>query len=627
MTWPEWMDETMGPATLVARLAARDLRRRPTEAALLLVAILAATTTLTLGLMMREMVTDPYQSTREATAGPDVIAIMAPPLGETPDQLSGEPTDVAALEEMVNAEGVVGHSGPFPVAGAEMEANGQTMDVQAMGRDTTPASVDQPEVTQGSWVQEGGVVLEAAFADAKNLSVGDQITLGGHPFEVVGTAVTAASSPDPQATCYFACVSGASPDELAAIPTWVLREPGLVWVTRSDALGLASAPDSMTHVLNLQLEDPDEASEFLNTHALEDDFSALRLLVWQEILAETSPMVRDAQKVFLLGSGLLIPVAMATVAVLVVGRMADQSRRVGLLKAVGGTPRLVAAVLLAEYVAVALIAAAVGLLLGWLAAPLITEPSVGLLGTVAPPLSFYTVAVVTGVALLVAVIATFVPAVRAARSSTVVALSDTAHAPRRSKWMIGISSRLPTPLLLAVRTLGRRPRRVVFSILGIAVTVSGVVMAVAGNAQLVEQRAAGGAAAASIARLWPVLMVILGTLVALAAVNAVVITWTTVLDTRHASAVARALGATPRQVSAGLAMAQVIPGLVGATLGVPGGLALLYATDDNVTVLPPAWQFAAVVLVAVVVTSLLTAIPARAGGRRPVVDILQSEHV
>ena len=34
--------------------------------------------------------------------------------------------------------------------------------------------------------------------------------------------------------------------------------------------------------------------------------------------------------------------------------MADQIRRVGLLKAVGGTPGLVAAVLLAEYVVVAL---------------------------------------------------------------------------------------------------------------------------------------------------------------------------------------------------------------------------------------------------------------------------------
>ena len=42
----------MGRVLLVGRLAARDLRRRPAEAALLLLAIIAATTTLTLGLVL-----------------------------------------------------------------------------------------------------------------------------------------------------------------------------------------------------------------------------------------------------------------------------------------------------------------------------------------------------------------------------------------------------------------------------------------------------------------------------------------------------------------------------------------------------------------------------------------------
>ena len=63
-------------------------------------------------------------------------------------------------------------------------------------------------------------------------------------------------------------------------------------------------------------------------------------------------------------------------------------------------------------------------------------------------------------------------------------------------------------------------------------------------------------------------------LLALAAVNAIVITWATVLDNRHASALARALGATPREVSTALAAAQVLPALLGAVLGIfPGGFA------------------------------------------------------
>ena len=78
-------------------------------------------------------------------------------------------------------------------------------------------------------------------------------------------------------------------------------------------------------------------------------------------------------------------------------------------------------------------------------------------------------------------------------------------------------------------------------------------------------------------------------------------------------------------MSAGLAVAQILPALAGAILGVPGGIGILFAIDDDVPSLPPFWQFAAVVLVAVGLISILIAIPARSGGRRPVVEILQSE--
>ena len=53
-----------------------------------------------------------------------------------------------------------------------------------------------------------------------------------------------------------------------------------------------------------------------------------------------------------------------SVAVIVGGRMAAQTRRVGLLKAVGSTPSLVALVLLGENLVLALTAAATGLAAG-----------------------------------------------------------------------------------------------------------------------------------------------------------------------------------------------------------------------------------------------------------------------
>jgi ABC-type lipoprotein release transport system permease subunit len=183
-------------------------------------------------------------------------------------------------------------------------------------------------------------------------------------------------------------------------------------------------------------------------------------------------MVRDQQEVLRIGSRLIALLAVASIAVLVGGRMADQTRRVGLLKAVGATPRLVALVLLAE-----------------------------------------------------------------------------------------------------------------------------------------------------------VLLVITVMLVALAAVNAIFVTWATALDAKHASALARALGATPQQVSTGLSAARVLPALVGGVLGIAGGLALFAAVgggDDGVTG-PPLWQLLAVAPVTVLVTAALTTIPARRGVRRPAAEALEAE--
>ncbi len=58
-------------------------------------------------------------------------------------------------------------------------------------------------------------------------------------------------------------------------------------------------------------------------------------------------MLLSDQRDVIIFSWLLGMLAIASVAVLVGGRMAHQTRRVGLLKAVGGTPRLASAVLLA----------------------------------------------------------------------------------------------------------------------------------------------------------------------------------------------------------------------------------------------------------------------------------------
>lgn len=625
-----------GRARLVARLAARDLRRRPVEALLLLAAIAAATTTLALGLSVRGLADDPYRVTSDATSGPDVVATVGPPTGaaDEPDPAMppdlaaalAAPADLDALEELARADGVVDHSGPFPVVGAELAADGVTVDVQAVGRDVEPASVDQPMLTDGGWVREGGVVVEAAFAAAQGLGVGDVVAIDGRPFDLVGIAVTAAAAPFPEASCFSACMTGATPaeDDALSLPSWVLRNPGLVWVARGDAIALVPDPTSTTWVLNLRLDDPAGAEAFAAAHAPSGPAAVLPV-PWQDIREQGAHMERDAQKVLLFGSSLLVVMATATVAVLVGGRIADQGRRIGLLEAVGATPWLVAAVLLAEHAVVALVAAAVGLTAGRFGAPQLTDRGAGLLGTAEPSFGLSTVVAVIAVALAVAALATIVPALRASRTSTLVALADAARAPRRAGRLITLSSRLPTAMLLATRMLSRRPRRAVLGILSVAVTASGLVTVLIGRAGLGEQLSAGGYRAAAVERLWPVMESLMVALAALAAVNIVFIATSTVLDSRRTAAVARVLGATPRQVGVALVTAQLLPALAGALVGVPGGIALFMALDDGTPALPPFWQLATVVPLLVAAIALLVTIPARAGARRPLALALRSE--
>jgi len=90
-----------------------------------------------------------------------------------------------------------------------------------------------------------------------------------------------------------------------------------------------------------------------------------------------------------------------------------------------------------------------------------------------------------------------------------------------------------------------------------------------------------------------------------AAINAMFIAWATVLDARHSSALAlaRALGATPRQVSAGLSAEQLLPALPGAIIGIALGIYLYHAATGEQLTVPPLWQLLAVLLGALLVST------------------------
>ena len=173
-----------GRALLLFRLARQDIRHHFAQALLLVAAIAVATATLTMAFALNGVNANPFQQTKAATKGPDVVAQSSPVTNVTSS------ADLAALVALNHAKGVEAHSGPYPMATAVIRSTDIVTDVE--GRQPGVAAVDQPKVTDGTWIRSGGVVVERAFAQAANLRLGQTITLNGHPFQVVGFAVSTA---------------------------------------------------------------------------------------------------------------------------------------------------------------------------------------------------------------------------------------------------------------------------------------------------------------------------------------------------------------------------------------------------------------------------------------------------
>jgi putative ABC transport system permease protein len=589
----------MGRLLLISRLALRDLRHRPVEALLVLVAITAATAMLTLGLVLRGVATAPsYEQTRAVTAGPDVVAnnVSAP--------------ELPGLLTQARKAGAAAIGGPYPVASVTMRADGYATGVTAEGRDAAPAAVDRPALTQGTWVRAGGVVVERSFAAALGLHVGGQVTLGGKTFRVNGIAVTAASPPYPE--------TGFMPHDIGS-------DPGLVWLTRADAESLATSAAPLTYTVEVKLRNPAATAVLAGPGGFTGNWTS-----WQAIAAQDAKEITNEQLVLDVGSWLLGLLAVASVAVLVGGRLAERTRRVGLLKAVGGTPGLVAVVLLAEYLVLAIAAAAAGLAAGRLAAPALTSFSffAGLRATPAEPsVTLTTAALVLAVALALAALATLVPALRAARTSTVRALADAARTPRRHARLTALSASLPVPLLLGLRLAARRPRRSLLSGVSVAITVTTLITVLIYRASdsSPPPSAAAVANGPSADPVSQVMLVLTVALVILAAVNAVFVAWATVVDTRYPGALARALGTTPHQLQAGLWASQLLPALPGAIIGVPAGVGLYAAVSNGGAVTLPSALWVGITLVGTLLAmTLLTAIPARFGTHSSIAKSLRS---
>lgn len=583
----------MGRVLLTWWLIRGDLRRHPVEAAVFLIAITAASATLTLGLALNGATGTLYEQTRTATAGPDIEAFSTG-------------TD-AGLATVGRTRGVTQRSGPYLLVYTMVKANGYTARAVAEGRAVAPAEIDRPLVTSGTWLRPGGVVVERGFARGLGVRVGDRITVAGRVFPVVGIAVTAANAVYPWAEPVG---PGGGPTDYS----------GLVWLTEADTRTLSS-PSPLTYVLDLRLSNPANVSAFEASFAMSP--LPVSFLDWKVLATQDAIMLQGTEPVLDIGALLLGFLAVAGVAWLAAGRAIQQTRRVGLLKAVGAGPGLTGATLLAQYLALALVAAAGGLLAGWSAAPALSDPTTGLTGSLRPT-SAGAIGPVVFLALMSALLTTVVPTLRAARASTVRALTDSARPSRRAV-LTALSLRLPAPLLLGIHLIARRPFRTLVHAAGITATVTAIMALLMVYAQPAKGYDLGVSVLTSpdSTQGRHILVAITVALMLLAAVNVIVFTWTTALESRRQLAIARTLGATPGQVTAGLSLGQVLPA-VPALIGIPAGIGLYALNSHGGMTMPPTWWTASSAAGIVLAIGALTAIPARIMTRRPPARVLSS---
>ncbi|MFI1735300.1 FtsX-like permease family protein [Streptomyces acidicola] len=590
----------MGRLLLVWRLIARDMRRRPGEAVMFLVAVTAATASLTLGMATDNAVASGYMKTREATAGPDITAITT---ATDPSALAGRIADAPDVGTVAD---------PVPGFSTTVRANGQTENTAVEGRERTASAVDRPLVTSGTWVRSGGAVVERGFAQALGVRVGDRVTIGGRDYPVLGTAISAATAVYPWGNW----AEGPGPSDGG----------GRIWLTTDDARA-AAGDESLLYLLNIKLSDPDAAQSWADT-VFTDDLRGqdwVNTHPWQTFVEGDTRLLSFARPALVIGGGLLAAAALVTLASLAAVRAPRDHRRAGLFKAVGATPRTVAAMLIAQYLLLTVVAAAVGVTVGCLTAPALADPSAGLLNTAGPPTTGIVVAA-TVLAVLVTLIGTLGPVLRTVRSSTVDTLADPAHLIAYRPRLTAMTAYLPTPLLIGVRLIARRPGRAALSAVGTAATTVMVTAVLTFQVSLEADTAQGTSTVQEIRNgvTGQVMLGVTVALLALSVLNTVFVSWSTAVQARRALAITRTLGATPGQVIAALCTAQLLPAVGAIAAGIPIGIGL-FALFSTVVVTPPGSWLAAAAPAVLLAVAALTALPAWLHTRSPAGRVLNAE--
>jgi putative ABC transport system permease protein len=369
-----------------ARIVGSGLRGRRLLGTVLFVAVVAiAAAGIVAGLESRRSATELWDRAFDEANAPHAIL-----RAEDPAALAAPAADPRVIASSLTQE-----------QGGELVRDGDDVEIVARSPvDGVTPTVGGPDVRRGSEAASSSeVAFEQSFADDLGVAIGDEVTFrvsdgSTVAFTVVGTVL------DFQDCFYPQC------------------DPGVVWITEDgmDRLGGAASFSSL-----VRLRVPAAAQAFTADIL---DRSGGSLLGAQDWLDTRSDALSVSQffGAFLAAFGLVLLVAAGiVVAGSVTNRVFARRRDIGLLKAVGVTPRQVVGAIAFEHVALG----AVGLVLGWLGAFAFT-PSlrIGVTEVLAADRGLATAPFVLAAAaiLTTVLVATLLPGARVARTSTAAAL-------------------------------------------------------------------------------------------------------------------------------------------------------------------------------------------------------------
>jgi putative ABC transport system permease protein len=581
----------------LCRLAFSGIRSRLLAAALTVVITAAAAATLVIALEVRGSGVDPWQRTFQAAHGAHVLAFV-PSLADA--------QAVAALP------GVAERDEPLANVTKTATINGRSEPLQFAGLGDRPR-INAPVRTEGASQPGSGIVLERSFADALDIAVESTIDVptpaGAMRLTVVGTAVSPSQSRYPR------------------------QNPGFGWVSRDTLQRIQPDQNAWVWTQPIRLADPAAAPDFVNAAmALPmPEAGPIAVISWQD---QRDEALLDSQPItIVLGmfTILLLTVVVAVIGILTAARVSAQHREIGLLKAVGLTPRQVSAVFLVETATFGLTAVAVGFPVGAVLAPrLAASTAQTLVGSPSIAIQPWHALLASCVVIPVLLLSTGLAARRATRSTTLNAIRAGSPAPIPTARLGRAIARvgLPPSATMGLKDLVARRSRAFWTAVAVAVTGAVIVATLQMRAAL---HAPAGTVSDVPGELSTLVYSLDAVLILIAATTLVAVMLLSVRERIRDLGVLKAIGLTPAQITSGLLTAQGLLAALAALLSIPLGIGLYLAvliltsgTVDGAT-LAPWWHIALVPIGIAAAVAMITSVPARLAAQIPVAEAVRYE--